>query len=131
MSQHLEHSPEVTRWVRRTGCERHKGGPAKGHTGMDEVIEKKALDKFFVNAVFGREGWSCKKIQWDTDTGCCASVERTVLETGPRLQAGAAGKSVGLKWPGGLFRKERQDKIIRSILAFCTDLPAGHKGSLF
>lgn len=44
-----------------TGCEGHRGGPVKGHADMDEVIQKTALLKFFVNNVFGREG--CKKVQ--------------------------------------------------------------------
>lgn len=43
------------------GCEGHRGGPVKGHADMDEVIQKTALLKFFVNNVFGREG--CKKVQ--------------------------------------------------------------------
>lgn len=35
----------------------------KGQARVDEVIEKKALDEFFVNTVFGRECWSCREIQ--------------------------------------------------------------------
>lgn len=55
---------------------RHRGGPVRRHARMDEVIEKQVSDKFFGNTVFGRESWSCKKAQWDTDMGRCASLER-------------------------------------------------------
>lgn len=35
----------------------------EGQAGGDEVTEKKASDEFFVNTVFGRESWSCRKTQ--------------------------------------------------------------------
>lgn len=50
------------RWVRHR-LRKAQRTPVKGETGMDEVIKKKTSDKFFVNTVFGRESWSCKKIQ--------------------------------------------------------------------
>lgn len=61
MCQCLERWPGVMRWARHRLCK--AGGPGKGHAGMDEVTEKKASDKFLVNAVFGRERWSCTEIQ--------------------------------------------------------------------
>lgn len=92
---------------------RHWGGAVKGQARVDEVIEKKALDEFFVNTVFGRESWSCRKIQWDTDMGGCANAKRGLCWT----QAQGSGWSgrkihrvVNSDWSGLVDFSERSDR---------------------